>query len=126
MAKKLRVWLDDVRPTPVGWVGTKYIEKVKRLLLTGDVEDLSLDNDLGREDPCASCYDEACPVVIDPDDGVCGHDCHAMLPEGYLLVDWMEKTGHWPVNKPKVHSANTFRATYMRKAIDRHYDRRAK
>jgi hypothetical protein len=34
----------------------------------------------------------------------------------------MEETGHWPKNKPTVHSKNTVRATYMRRVIDRHYD----
>lgn len=41
---------------------------------------------------------------------------------GYDLVCWMEQTGHWPRQKPLVHSANPVGAARMRQAIDRHYE----
>lgn len=46
---RVRVWLDDVRPAPEGWVWVKTAEEAKRLIASSiDVTDVSLDNDLGR------------------------------------------------------------------------------
>jgi len=44
----MKVWLDDERPAPDGWVGCRWPEEVIRLLETGRVEMLSLDHDLGE------------------------------------------------------------------------------
>lgn len=43
----MRVFLDDVRPAPAGWVRARTPEEVIALLRTGRVEALSLDFDLG-------------------------------------------------------------------------------
>jgi hypothetical protein len=43
----MKVFLDDVRPTPEGWVRAYTPEEVIALLRTGRVEELSLDFDLG-------------------------------------------------------------------------------
>lgn len=47
----MKVWLDDERVAPPNWVWCITPGDVIRLLATGDVTDLSLDNDLGLEDP---------------------------------------------------------------------------
>lgn len=44
---KVKVWLDDFRPAPTGWIRTYWPEEVIELLKTGDVEEISLDHDLG-------------------------------------------------------------------------------
>lgn len=44
---KVKVWLDDIRPAPAGWIRTYWPEEVIALLKTGDVEEISLDHDLG-------------------------------------------------------------------------------
>ncbi len=44
---KVKVWLDDIRPAPAGWIRTYWPEEVIELLKTGDVEEISLDHDLG-------------------------------------------------------------------------------
>ena len=121
----MNLWLDDVRPAPEGWVHVKTIEVAKEMILTGEVEDCSIDNDLGTGPMCEACFEDGC-IFRDGDGCTNGRDltvcrCHVLLPEGYKLVDWMEETGHWPKNKPTVHSKNTVRATYMRRVIDRHY-----
>jgi hypothetical protein len=41
-----KVWLDDVRPAPAGWVHVLTPEAID-LLRSGDVEEISLDHDLG-------------------------------------------------------------------------------
>lgn len=43
----MRVWLDDVRPSPPGWEWVKSSSEVIRLLQEGDVTEMSLDHDLG-------------------------------------------------------------------------------
>jgi hypothetical protein len=131
----IKIWLDDVRPEPAGWVRAYTVEEVRKYLNTEAVDDLSIDNDLGLKsavvgDYCGHCEDEiwdgedyvmGC-VTLDPN-GDCLCPCHTeMNPEGYTLVDWMESSGTWPKNKPTVHSQNAVRAAYMRKVINKHYN----
>jgi hypothetical protein len=46
----VKVYLDDSRPTPEGWVRTFTTNETIELLKTGNVEELSLDHDLGPEE----------------------------------------------------------------------------
>lgn len=43
----MKVWLDDFRETPAGWVHAFTPEEVIGLLSTGKVTEVSLDHDLG-------------------------------------------------------------------------------
>jgi hypothetical protein len=43
----MKVWLDDVRPAPAGWVHVLTPEAAIDLLRSDDVEEISLDHDLG-------------------------------------------------------------------------------
>lgn len=52
----MRVYLDDERPTPDGWVRTYWPGEVIALLETGQVRQLSLDHDLG-DDARGTGYD---------------------------------------------------------------------
>lgn len=47
----MRVWLDDIRPAPPGWVWTKTVPQTIKALESGRVTDLSLDYDLDVTDP---------------------------------------------------------------------------
>lgn len=51
MAAKVRVWLDDVRPAPEGWVWTKTVQETRERIERGDVAEVSLDYDLDLTDP---------------------------------------------------------------------------
>lgn len=84
----MRLWLDDSRPAPPGWVHCQTVEAAKVLLETGKVEDLSLDHDLG-----------------------------VAKPTGLDLCRWMADTGHWPTNKPTLHTANKHGLLMMRGTI---------
>lgn len=42
----MKVWLDDERQAPEGWVPCRWPEEVIFLLETGEVEEISLDHDL--------------------------------------------------------------------------------
>jgi hypothetical protein len=47
--KAMKVFLDDIRPTPDGWVRCYWPDEVIELLKTGNVEVVSLDHDLGDD-----------------------------------------------------------------------------
>ncbi len=46
----MKVWLDDRRPAPAGWVPVRTPEEAIGLLQGGGVEAISLDHDLGPDD----------------------------------------------------------------------------
>ncbi len=46
----MKVYLDDERTTPEGWVRTYWPEDTIELLKTGEVTELSLDHDLGDDE----------------------------------------------------------------------------
>lgn len=113
----MNVWLDDIRPAPEGWYRTKHINEIKDMLVKGEVDNLSLDNDLGFSDICSRC--EMLDNCIN-----CNCFCHIPHPlaEGYKLVDWMEENNCWPKNKPTVHSNNVVAKRRMEAIINKHYD----
>lgn len=88
----LKVWLDDVRPAPRGWVWCKEVSRLKPWLQSDIVLELSLDHDLGLDQP-----------------------------SGYDLVKWMAYYKLWPRNKPTVHTANPRGREDMEKTIERYY-----
>ena len=46
----MRIFLDDERPTPQGWVRAFWPEEVIALLEAGGVTEVSLDHDLGNDE----------------------------------------------------------------------------
>lgn len=46
----MRIYLDDERATPDGWIRTYWPSEVIALLEAGGVEELSLDHDLGDDE----------------------------------------------------------------------------
>lgn len=85
----IRIYLDDEREAPRGWVRAYTVEEAKKLLLTRTASHLSCDNDLGEGEP-----------------------------EGHTLLTWLEETVHFdptfPIPLITVHSANAGRAPAMR------------
>jgi hypothetical protein len=86
----MRLWLDDKRPGPKGWVHVATADDALRLLATGQVEYASLDHDLAGD------------------------------ANGTDLVRAMIRDNAWPKFKPNVHSGNPFGARRMRYLIDHH------
>lgn len=117
-----RLWLDDMRPAPDGWLWVKNIEDAKRYLAAGQVECASLDHDLGA---CATCMNGCTPEQWLESTGYRSMPNCEHFGTGYQLVCWMEETGHWPLDKPRVHSANPAGRARMQQAIDREWQRRA-
>ncbi len=79
----MKIYLDDVRPTPAGWIGARWPEEVIEHLKTGKVDEISLDHDLGEDEGRT----------------------------GYQVVTWIEEQvalhGFVPPAKIHVHSANS-------------------
>lgn len=79
--KLLKVYLDDVRPCPDGWVLVTTPEAAIELLGKGTVEEISLDYDLGLDD----------------------------MRSGYVVALWIEEQVHYNafvLPKISLHTAN--------------------
>ncbi len=111
------LYLDDMRPCPVGWILARNVEEAKPYLIAGQVRRASLDHDLGA---CDRCNGKTAEQWLEEHDYKSMPHCEH-VGTGYTLVCWMEETGHWPQEKPNVHSANPAGAARMRQAINRHY-----
>lgn len=88
----MRVFLDDERDTPPGWVRAYWPDEVIKLLKTGQVQEISLDHDLG---------DDA-------------------RGTGYTVLCWLEEQVVVHGMRPpemKVHSANSSARQKMEAAI---------
>lgn len=81
---KLKIWIDDIRPAPDGFIWLHSVNEAKRFLTDPHI--------------CSSYQIE----VIDMD-----HDagCYAPLGGDYIkLLDWFERTGRsYPI---RIHSMN--------------------
>lgn len=92
----MKIYLDDLRPTPAGWVRCMWPDEVIKLLLKheGEVTHLSLDNDLGDDEK----------------------------GQGKDVVDWLEEMSFLgritPPENITVHSANQVRQEYMLRGIE--------
>ncbi len=119
-ATGIKLWLDDNRPAPEGWVHARNVEAAKVRLLQGDVEELSLDFDMDTPE-CATCNFE-CGFR---EEGGCQKACPCHADNGREnggdLVRWMQQWGIWPKKKPVVHSVNPHGAAEMRYLIDSSY-----
>jgi len=85
----MKVYMDDLRSTPIGWERTFTVEETIDKLKTKSVTDLSLDNDLGEG-----------------------------LLEGFKVLDWLEREAFFdptfPIPNITIHSSNEGRAPMMR------------
>jgi hypothetical protein len=109
----MKLWVDDERPAPEGWVWAKTIEEAKTMLATGQVREASLDHDMGLR------------VVgkrkVQLPDGTTEEQDVTIEENGTHLLDWIINTNHWPTTKPKVHSMNPVGAQRMRQMIERFF-----
>lgn len=90
----MKIYLDDERNTPDGWVRTYSVQETIDLIEANgsNVELVSLDNDLGDN-----------------------------VPEGYKVLDYLEEKKYFSpdayIPMVQVHSANPVRRDYMNKLI---------
>ncbi len=115
----INLWLDDIRPAPIGWIWVKTDQEARDHLQRGDVEFASLDHDLG-----------ACEVCLDgmtEEQWMMKHRYMSMpncphFGTGYTLLCWMEETNTWPLHEPTVHSMNPYGRAKMQMVIDKKYE----
>jgi hypothetical protein len=87
----MKVFLDDVRDSPEGWLRTYSVEGTIELLESGFVTELSLDHDLGTEET------------------------------GYDVVKWIEEkvaTEGFVAPEIRIHSANPVGRKRMEQGIE--------
>lgn len=115
---KIKLWLDDYRKAPDGWLWVKTVRDAQLQLLTGQVEECSLDHDLGA---CADCMQGMTPeewfyrVGHQESMPHCDH-----VGTGYDLVKWMAEHSVWPKLPVMVHSMNPVGAARMLGTISRY------
>lgn len=93
----MKLYLDDVRPAPPGWIPVRNAADFQAVMRSHEWDEVSLDHDLG----VASTLGLPTTEVT-----------------GYDLVRWMFREGHLPKTKPIVHSANPVGAKRMRDYIE--------
>ncbi len=94
----MKLWIDDVRPAPNGYVWCKSVNLAKKIIISVEV------------------YHKKDPVeLIDID-----HDTGDFVSDGggYIkLLDWLEETGrNYPI---RIHSMNPVGVENMRRIIQR-------
>lgn len=84
----VKLWHDDVRPAPEGWVWARTNQHAMEVLADGQVTHLSLDHDMGNHDLPPGTYDGG-PTSGSgmPQKG---------LDTGMDVVRWMVKEGIFP------------------------------
>lgn len=119
----LKLYLDDVRPAPEGWVLAKSVaDACARILLNEDTFEVSLDFDLGMiNDHCETCNDVGWgrpkghpDYCVDCTHRILEHDESA--PTGIELIHWFDKTGIMPTDI-WLHTANPVGRKAMEYAI---------
>ena len=104
----LKLWLDDCRPAPEGYVWLKSVNDAKTVILDQEREFAYLfRRDVYKPDYLITLID------IDHDAGDFANDGGDYIK----LLDWLEETGRdYPIH---IHSANSVGVTNMRRIIER-------
>jgi hypothetical protein len=101
----VRVWHDDVRPPPDGWLWVRTNEDARKILKTGNVQEISLDHDMG--------LDQLEPSVEH-------HDMRGRSEDnGMRLVEWMVANALVP-ESVVIHSWNLAGARSMYLHLNQH------
>lgn len=121
----MKIFLDDLRNAPDHtWIVVRSYQEFVNLLYSireispigmRFVREMSLDHDLGFCDGCLTLDDDRCEFP-----NGCDCLCHKT---GYDCVKLMEEEGLWPLDPPRVHSANPVGRKNMEAVISSWYHR---
>jgi hypothetical protein len=92
----MKLYLDDVRPAPPGWIPIRTAEDFRAVVRAYDWDEISFDHDLSIQ-------------------ATIGQPCHEET--GYDLARWMFDEGRQPKRRPRVHSMNPAGAARLRALI---------
>ena len=104
----MKLWIDDVRPAPEGYIGVRSVNEAKLMIEAFDFTFI-MTRELGNNREAENFRIE----VIDID-----HDAGEFGPPDYIKVlDWLEETGrNYPI---RIHSMNPVGVANMRAIIQR-------
>ena len=106
----MRLWIDDVRPAPEGYIWVKSVGEARTRIIASDNMQETL-KEVFHVEPNDNLKIE----LIDID-----HDAGEYVNEGgdYIrLLDWLEETGrNYPI---RIHSMNPVGCANMRRIIER-------
>ena len=115
----MKLWLDDVRPAPEGYVWCHSVWRVEKEICIREMKNLSLREELRagiHPEPAKeilALIDEIELIDIDHDLG----DYAVYGGDGIKLLDWLEETGrNYPI---RIHSMNPVGVENMRRIIER-------
>lgn len=104
----MKLWIDDVRPAPKGYVHVKSVDEAKECIIF-------IEDQYGRRDNVMYDCGMFTVGLIDID-----HDAgdYARFGGDYIkLLDWLEETGrNYPI---RIHSTNPVGVENMRRIIQR-------
>ena len=108
----MKLWLDDVRPAPKGYVWCKSVNSAKRTIINFE---LTVENALDEYDfPSAELWNMKIELID------CDHDLGEYAVDGgdgVKLLDWLEETGrNYPI---RIHSMNPVGVENMRRIIQK-------
>ena len=104
----MKLWIDDVRPAPAGYVHIKSVDEAKEYIAFAE------DQYAKRNDVFYDCSNFAIELIdIDHDAGD-----YAIYGGDYIkLLDWLEETGrNYPI---RIHSMNPVGVANMRAIIQK-------
>ena len=112
----MKLWLDDCRPAPEGYVWVRTVnEAIKQI----EIADRGYDS-CWQHYILGYCGRDALEQRLEVwriDEISCDNDLGENEPEGYKLLDWLEATGrNYPI---RIHSANPVARERMRAIIER-------
>lgn len=119
----MKLWHDDVRPAPEGWVWARTNQEAMHYLATGEVAEISLDHDLGYHDVDVPEKPVDGDVMRWADDVIDVLTLRGQSEEtGLDLVKWMCREGLVP-ERVSIHSWNPPGARAMAEYLSEHgYD----
>lgn len=115
----MKLWIDDVRPAPEGYVWCHSVWRAEKEICVREMKNLSLKEELRSgihtkpAKEILTLIDEIELIDIDHDAGE-----YAQFGGDYIkLLDWLEETGRsYPI---RIHSANPVGVQNMRAIIQR-------
>ena len=109
----MKLWIDDIRPAPEGYIWCKSVNEAKEAILSYEQYIAGILDELDYYDLDYLSHDDDGIVYIDID-----HDAGDYGPPDYIaLLDWLEETGrNYPI---RIHSQNAVGVENMRRIIER-------
>ena len=112
----MKLWIDDVRPAPEGYIPAFSVNQAKRIIIDYEMYSSEALDELDFEWPDYLAYNDLNVIELISID----HDAGDYASDGgdYIkLLDWLEETGrNYPI---RIHSMNPVGCANMRAIIEK-------